>query len=96
MPPAEKPTKAVTAPFAGTGWAALTGESDGASLGVAPAPNTTHNTRPGALLSAAARWGFKGWGVSDLIENLSFWGSRRPRAAQKPFKKVGGFGPYVF
>ena len=38
--------------------------------------------------SAAARWGFKGWGVSDLIENRSFWGSGWPRAVQKPFKKA--------
>ena len=29
-------------------------------------------------------------GVSDLMKNLSFWGSGRPRAAQKPFEKVGG------
>jgi len=30
------------------------------------------------------------------MKNLSFWGSGRPRAAQKPFKKVGGFAPYLF
>ena len=30
----------------------------------------------------------KGLGASDLMENLSFWGSGRPRAAQKPFEKV--------
>jgi len=31
-----------------------------------------------------------------LMENLSFWGSGRPRAAQKPFKKVGGSAPHFF
>jgi len=30
------------------------------------------------------------------MENRSFWGSGRPRAAQKPFKKVGGKAPYLF
>ena len=29
------------------------------------------------------------------MENLSFWCSGRLRAAQKPFKKVGGFAPYL-
>ena len=47
-------------------------------------------------MSAAAGWGFKRWGFGDLIENRSFWGSGRPRAAQKPFKKVGCFAPYLF
>ena len=46
--------------------------------------------------SAAARWGFKGWGLSDLMKNQSFWGSGRPRAAQKPFKVVGGLAPLPF
>jgi len=30
------------------------------------------------------------------MENRSFWGSVRHRAAQKPFKKVGGFASYLF
>ena len=30
------------------------------------------------------------------MERLSFWGSGRSRAAQKPFKKVGGLAPYLF
>ena len=33
---------------------------------------------------------------SDLMENRSFWGSGRPRAAQKAFKKVEGKAPYLF
>ena len=37
------------------------------------------------VFSAAASWRFKGWGVSDLMKNQSFWGSGRPRAAQKPY-----------
>ena len=48
------------------------------------------------LFSAAARWGFSRWGFSDLIENRSFWGSGRSRAAGRPFKKVGGFAPHLF
>ncbi len=47
------------------------------------------------LLSAAARWGFSRWGLSDLTENRSFWGSGRSRAAGKPVKKVGGEAPYL-
>ena len=31
--------------------------------------------------------GFSRGGFSDLMENLSFWGSGRPRAAQKPLKR---------
>ena len=31
-----------------------------------------------------------------MMENRSFWGYERPRAAQKPSKKVGGFAPYLF
>jgi len=31
-----------------------------------------------------------------LLGNRSFWGSGRPRAAQEPFKKVGGVAPYLF
>ena len=46
--------------------------------------------------SAVARGGFSGGGLRHLMENLSFWGSGRPRAAQKPFKKVGGKAPYLF
>ena len=30
------------------------------------------------------------------MENRSFCGSGRPRADQKPFKKVAGFAPYLF
>ena len=30
-------------------------------------------------------------GVSDLIENRSFWGSGRPRGTQKPLKNVGSW-----
>ena len=51
---------------------------------------------PYYILGSAARWGLKGWGVSDLIENGSFWGSGRPRAAQKPFNKVWGHSPLPF
>jgi len=39
--------------------------------------------------------GFSRGGASDLMENLSFWSSGRPRAAEKPFKKVGGKAPYL-
>ena len=42
-----------------------------------------------------AEGGLAGGGFSDLMENRSFWGSGRPQAAQKPFKKVGGFAPYL-
>ena len=42
--------------------------------------------------TAFSRGRQKGWfsrgGFSDLMENPSFWGSGRPREAQKPFKKV--------
>ena len=31
--------------------------------------------------------------IRDLVKSLSFWGSGRPRAAQKPFKKVRGKAP---
>jgi len=33
--------------------------------------------------------------LGDLMENRSFWGSGRPRAAQNPFEKVGGKAPYL-
>ena len=32
-------------------------------------------------------------GVRDLAENLSYWGSGRPRGALKPSEKVGGEAP---
>ena len=41
-------------------------------------------------------WNFGGWGVSDFFENLSFWGSGRPRGALKPSKKAGGLRPSPF
>ena len=50
----------------------------------------------GLAQSAFARCGFSRAGFSDLMENRSFWGSGWLRAAQKPFKKVGGFAPYLF
>jgi hypothetical protein len=33
---------------------------------------------------------FSRWGFSDLMENMSFWGSGRPLGALEPSKKVGG------
>jgi len=44
----------------------------------------------------AKKWGFAEGVFSDLMENRSFCGSGRPRAAQKPFQKVGGKAPYLF
>ena len=40
--------------------------------------------------------GFSRGVFNDLVEHRSFWGSGEPRAAQKPFEKVGGFAPYLF
>ena len=46
--------------------------------------------------SKAISRGFSKGALSDLMENRSFWGSGRPQAAQKPFKKVGGLAPHLF
>ena len=44
--------------------------------------------------SKAISRGFRRGRFSDLMENRSFWGSGQPRAARKPFEKVGGKAPY--
>ena len=46
-------------------------------------------------VSAAARWEFSRWGFSDFTVNQSGLGSGRPRAGEKPFKKLGGFAPHL-
>ncbi len=50
----------------------------------------------GTLGSAADELGFRGLGMSDLIENRSFWRSGRPLETLEPSKEVGGFAPHLF
>ncbi len=50
----------------------------------------------GQVKSADDGLGFRRLGFSDLIENLSFWGSGRALGAVEPSKKVGGEAPHLF
>ena len=54
--------------------------------------STTIDTTPSRRLPEG---GLATGGCSDLMENRSVWGFGRHRAAQKPFKKVGGSAPYL-
>ena len=58
----------------------------------------SHTHHPFSISSGASIRGFLGnWGfLAFYLKNRSFWGSGRPRTAQKPFKKVGGKAPYLF